>query len=508
MGANFPMKESDNDSLNRESSDRIRTTLNSLVTALDLIRPAMLRPIRLSQPYAWAEHIPFSYWIVAKHQPEVIVELGSHSGNSYLSFCQAVSALGLSTRCFAIDTWKGDEHAGWYGEEIYKALAEYHDAHYSAFSRLVRATFDDALPYFSDHSIDLLHIDGLHLYDAVKHDFESWIDKVSDRGIILMHDTNVRENNFGVFRVWEEVRNSFPHFEFLHGHGLGVLGVGSSVGPQIKELFAARLEMNSCNRVRETFAQFGRALLLQQELKDEKRKHQDDASIHERLTTHYDAMAARAKELENELHSERVSHQEQFRLLTTHHDAMAARAKELENELHSDRTSHQEQFRRLTTQFNSIVTRSKELENTLQSARLETEASRASLDILRNQKSISAHRLRGRAKAALAAVIGMAWTQASRGGLRRGVFRAVSRTVKLAAPKIHRRLRRAISDPMVLFDKQWYEARYPEVLLTGVNPYKHYVSFGASHGYDPNPLFDSDWYLAQIRTLPQQAITL
>ena len=172
------------------------------------------------------KHAPFSFWLIGSHRPNVVVELGAHRGFSYCCFCQAISRLNLSSRAFAVDTWGGDEHAGFYGESIYLELSAYNER-YSAFSRLIRSTFDEALPHFEDSSIDLLHIDGRHFYDDVKHEFESWLPKLSRRGVVLFqYDTNVRERGFGVFKLWTEIRDRYPSFEFIHGHGLGVAGIG------------------------------------------------------------------------------------------------------------------------------------------------------------------------------------------------------------------------------------------------------------------------------------------
>ena len=52
-------------------------------------------------------------------------------------------------------------------------------------------------------------------------------------------------------------------------------------------------------------------------------------------------------------------------------------------------------------------------------------------------------------------------------------------------------------DPNPLFDTDWYLQQNPDVAKAGVNPLAHYLRQGALEGRDPNPLFDTDWYLQQ-----------
>ena len=170
----------------------------------------------------WSGHVPFGYDLVAEFRPPVIVELGTYYGESYFTFCQAVEEHAAGCKAFAVDTWRGDAHTGIYGEAVFReALA--HNKRYEAFSTLLRMTFDEAAARFEDGSIDLLHIDGLHTYEAVRHDFETWFPKVAPGGVILLHDTQARSYGFGVWRFWQDARNRFDNFEFFHCSGLGVI---------------------------------------------------------------------------------------------------------------------------------------------------------------------------------------------------------------------------------------------------------------------------------------------
>ena len=207
---------------------------------------------------AWVQHGPFAFWMIDALRPRSLVELGTHHGYSYLAFCQAVRRLGVKSRCYAVDTWSGDEHAGHYPERVLHDLRSYHDPRFADFSRLVRARFDEAVTQFEDGSIDLLHVDGRHFYEDAKEDYETWRPKLSDRAVVLFHDTNVRERNFGVWRLWGELAQSYPSFEFLHGHGLGVLGFGADIPVRVQALFEAGASHR--DTLRETYFRLGSAI--------------------------------------------------------------------------------------------------------------------------------------------------------------------------------------------------------------------------------------------------------
>jgi len=233
-----------------------RTMLNPLEHAICLMSPRRVVPLTP----AWQEHIPFGMLLVELLKPVMIVELGTAHGVSYCAFCQAVEHLNLNTRCYAIDTWQGDPHAGYYGPEVLTDLHAHHDPLYGDFSTLIQSTFDGALQHFDDGTIDVLHIDGYHTYEAVKHDFESWLPKLNSRGVVLIHDTSVRHQDFGVTSFWDEKKLRYPNFEFPHCNGLGLLAVGEVHSEELRELLQANEQ--EATRIRSFFFEIGHGITL------------------------------------------------------------------------------------------------------------------------------------------------------------------------------------------------------------------------------------------------------
>ncbi len=201
-----------------------------------------LSPRLLKSPW-WIGHIPFAFELVGRLRPRVIVELGTYSGSSFAAFCQAVEACGLDTKCYGIDLWEGDMHMGHFDETLFREISAYVEENHPRVATLVRKDFNQAVKQFDDNSVDLLHIDGMHTYEAVSNDFHTWLPKMSERGVILFHDVNVTYENlgpgsapFGVRKFFDRIKERYPHFEFSHCWGLGVLIVGPRAPAPVAEL--------------------------------------------------------------------------------------------------------------------------------------------------------------------------------------------------------------------------------------------------------------------------------
>ena len=202
-------------------------------------------------PSAWLGHAPFLKFLIREQKPNIFVELGVHNGFSYFVGCQAIKECGLSTKSFAVDHWLGDDQAGFFDDSIFLGVTSL-NAKYQEFSTLLKMSFMEALKLVENQTVDLLHIDGYHSYEAVKQDFESWLCKMSENGIVLLHDIYVRRNTFGVFRFWEELKKNYRTIEFVGSHGLGVVFLGQIPDGILEELHEFAIQGN-LSKIQGTF---------------------------------------------------------------------------------------------------------------------------------------------------------------------------------------------------------------------------------------------------------------
>lgn len=194
-------------------------------------------PNRLTFATDWHGHLNFAYWLLELTKPKLCVELGVFRGDSLATFAQASRELHSDTKIVGIDTWEGDLTTGRYTEQVFPEVKDYFSFNHPSVV-LSKQKFNQALGEFSNSTVDILHIDGCHEYAAVKEDFESWLPTLSNNGVVLFHDVEVSNPDFGTGRFWDEISITYPSFKFSHSNGLGVLLVGKDQPAELLHLVA------------------------------------------------------------------------------------------------------------------------------------------------------------------------------------------------------------------------------------------------------------------------------
>jgi glycosyltransferase involved in cell wall biosynthesis/SAM-dependent methyltransferase len=534
-----------------------RKTMDAIEALLsEELDPLFWRPARMGQPSAWWTHVPFAFWVIQACSPRLFVELGTHAGVSYSAFCEAVINAKTGTRCYAIDTWKGDAHAGFYDESVYWDFRDHNERRYGAFSELMRSTFDDAAHNFADKSIDLLHIDGLHTYEAVRHDFETWLPKLSNSAVVLFHDTNVFDDDFGVHRLFKELSAAHPHFEFLHGHGLGLVVIGPDAPETIMALCAIDAP-RAAQTIRDRFSTLGAGWFAAA------RELIGSAGFRSQISAlqgHAEKAAAERDTIVAALDKERQALLAQVGQLgeeinSLHQDVSAAREKNsfleqtygkarLESDdLHRRLIESDERFSSLDAAYHQAQKNIIDLEERITSAlkqislgedvsaqahhkiqelqsRLnvaleqrsyfETQASRsaASTQLSEEKRRKAVKRLKDvRAESERASEQNLL-LKANYSALEKKYAALVSRPRKphgpstwaLLAKRALRKDWRALENLNLIsnslyFDRDWYLNSYPDVMAARIDPALHYLIHGYRENRDPGPSFSSSEYL-------------
>jgi len=146
-------------------------------------------------------------------QPKITVELGVDYG--YSLFCLANKNPG---RVIGIDLFEGDAHAGTREKNQHETVQQFATDNEYTNVQLIKGDFTELAQYWVA-PIDILHIDGLHTYEACLMDFVNWGPHVSATGVVLMHDITSYPD---VTRVFLEV-GAQAKVAFLHSAGLGVV---------------------------------------------------------------------------------------------------------------------------------------------------------------------------------------------------------------------------------------------------------------------------------------------
>ncbi|TWT03899.1 hypothetical protein FQU96_28185 [Reyranella sp. CPCC 100927] len=429
---------------------------------------------------AWHQHAPFAFWLIDKLKPRFLVELGAHRGFSYFAMCQGVRMAGGSAAAFAIDHWSGDDHAGRYGEDVFAGVARYNAQHYSDFSTLMRMSFADARRYFDDGSIDLLHIDGRHYHDDVKSDFETWLPKLSDRAVVLFHDTNVRERGFGVQRYWAALSQRYPSFAFVHGHGLGVLGVGKVLPPAVRDLLDVSADEASASAIKSAYARLGAAV----------------SADHRTSEAREAATAAMRGEIDQAAtalaEGRRRAAEISARMAVLEAQRTASQARHMDERARQERT-----IARLTMELREARRAQRELVDDRQSLKRSWlfRANGVSLVVRRGLAAVARRWRHGR----IEPLFDARWYLHKNPDVARAAVDPFGHYLSCGA--VERR------DPHPLFDTAWYLASNPDVAASDINPLVHYARHGGLEGRSPHPLIEARWYLQQYPDVSERGLS-
>jgi hypothetical protein len=174
---------------------------------------------------AWDGHKTFALWAVNEFKPTTVVDLGVDYG--YSTFIFASPNIG---NVYGVDLFEGDIHTGF--RNTYDFVNSRKNLYELDNITFIKGLFNDIASQW-DKPIDILHIDGLHTYEAVKNDFDTWSKFITNDGIILFHDTVSFADTVGKF--FSEI--PWPKTNFLHSAGLGVVCRNPAIIERINKVF-------------------------------------------------------------------------------------------------------------------------------------------------------------------------------------------------------------------------------------------------------------------------------
>jgi Methyltransferase domain len=182
---------------------------------------------------AWEENHAFANWLVQRKNPVCTVELGVDYGYSLFALSEYNNG-----HVFGIDLFMGDAHAGerdWASQ--YKSVVDFIIENKLHRTHVIRGDFAEVATGWVA-GIDILHIDGLHTYEAVAQDWANWAPKLNEKAVVLLHDTCSFE---GPRELLKEIKTSIANISvgnFLNAAGLGVVTFDRDLMQEIKDNFA------------------------------------------------------------------------------------------------------------------------------------------------------------------------------------------------------------------------------------------------------------------------------
>lgn len=135
----------------------------------------------------------------------VIVEIGVYCGRSSSVLLQAAQASGALVELIDPWVWMGDDAKALFYKTVLRDFAR------TTRFNVHEMSSQDAAERLSISAIGLLHIDGDHQEDGVRHDCENWLPRLKSGGVACFHDY-ARKGADGVEEVFPGIRAAVDQY--------------------------------------------------------------------------------------------------------------------------------------------------------------------------------------------------------------------------------------------------------------------------------------------------------
>jgi predicted O-methyltransferase YrrM len=146
--------------------------------------------------------------IVARRDPETVVEIGTARGGSFYIWCRYLDAQVVS-----IDLPENDPRSIGPGPHFFREMDSDTDTEFIRGDSHSEYTKQECTEILDGQDIDFLFIDGDHSYEGVKNDFELYRELMASDGIIALHD--IASEWLDIQDFWAELQDDYQTQEIV-----------------------------------------------------------------------------------------------------------------------------------------------------------------------------------------------------------------------------------------------------------------------------------------------------
>ena len=302
------------------------------------------------------------------------------------------------------------------------------------------------------------------------------------------------------------MKRAYLHFEFSHGHGLGVLGIGKELPDQILALFAAHGNVEANTYIQRAYSRLGSTVTFQFRAEHLQLTAERQVAGLNNVLAERDAKATALDLALSERNKELAALQQ---ALT-----------EREGQIASLNQAVAERDAKIISVDQVLSERNSQL-SAVQQALAEREAKIAALDQTLTERD---RELSGRRDALIEQNAHITGLRSTISALRTSTSWRITASLRFVKRMVGRFRHSAVGYPLTLcwqalrtrsraplrdwraaraiansgfLDREWYLRMNPDVAACGVDPVRHYVAFGAREGRDPSPSFSTWDYLSR-----------